>query len=96
VGGQSRHQEAKMSEIRLFRPHRGLLADSMAEVVEVNDLAQLVRHMRRGVESWYPKDELPTLANTYVVPYGPDSRIGWNTYIVLVKGQAWGFTNGPL
>ena len=68
----------------------------MAEVVEVNDLPQLVRHMRRGVEAWYPKDELPTLSTTVVEPYGFDDRIGWDTHIVLVKGQAWGFTDGPL
>ena len=43
----------------LYRPHRGWLDDSMREVVEVNDLPQLVRHMRREVERWYPKDQLP-------------------------------------
>ena len=69
----------------------------MREVVEVNDFPQLVRHMRREVESWYPKDELPTEANTTLVPYGCDTRIYWKeTYLVLVKGQAWGYTNGPL
>jgi hypothetical protein len=80
----------------LYRPHRGSLADSMSEVVEVNDLPQLVRHMRREIESWYPEDELPTLENTKLEPYCYDGRIRWNTYLVTVKGQAWGYTNGPL
>ena len=79
-----------------YRPHRSLLADSMRKVIEVNDLAQLVRHMRREVASWYPKDELPTEDNTKIEPYGRDDRIGWDTYIVLVDGKAWGFTDGPL
>ena len=80
----------------LYRPHRGGLDDSMREVVEVNDLPQLVRHMRREVESWYPEDELPTEGNTKLEPYAYDPRIKWDTYLVTVKGQAWGYTNGPL
>lgn len=80
----------------LYRPHRGGLDESMREVVEVNDLPQLVRHMRREVESWYPKDELPTEENTKLEPYAYDPRIKWDTYLVTVKGQAWGYTNGPL
>jgi hypothetical protein len=80
----------------LYRPHRGGLDESMREVVEVNDLAQLVRHMRRGVERWYPKDQLPTENNTKVEAYGYDRRIGWDTYLVTVNGQAWGYTDGNL
>jgi hypothetical protein len=73
-----------------------MLADSLAEVVEVVDLAMLVRHMCRSVESWYPPKELPTIETTRVEPYGYDTRIGWDTHIVLVNGSAWGFTDGPL
>jgi hypothetical protein len=83
----------------LYRPHRGMLEESMREVVEVNDFRQLVRHMRREVARWYPPDELPTEENTTVERYYPirDDRIGWDeTWIVCVKGSAWGFTNGPL
>lgn len=83
----------------LYRPHRGALDDSLREVVEINDLPQLVRHLRRSVR-WYPEDKLPTEENTVVKPYGPDDRTGmseWKaTWIVLVNGSAWGFTNGPL
>jgi len=78
----------------LYRPHRGSLNDSLTEVVEVNDFPQLVRHMRREVERWYPIDQLPTLENTKLEHYGYDERIGWDTYLVTVNGQAWGYTNG--
>jgi hypothetical protein len=30
-----------------------------------------------------------------VVPYGYDARINWDTHIVVVDGQAVGFTDGP-
>jgi hypothetical protein len=83
-----------MAEPVLYRPHRGSLADSMREVVEVNDFPQLVRHMRREVESWYPEDQLPTEESTKLEPYGFDRRIGWETFLVTVDGQAWGYTNG--
>jgi hypothetical protein len=85
-----------MAKQVLYRPHRGSLNDSLREVVEVNDFPQLVRHMRREVESWYPEDELPTEANTKLEPYCYDPRIGWDTYLVTVNGSAWGYTNGPL
>lgn len=79
-----------------YRPHRRLLYEAMAEVVEVSTLAELVAHMRKSVESWYPPEELPTIENTEVKPYVYDERIDWNTHIVTVKGSAWGFTDGPL
>lgn len=79
-----------------YRPHRGTLADSMREVAEIMSFDELVRHMRNEVLSWYPPDELPTPENVQVKPYGRDDRIGWDTtYMVTVKGQAWGFTDGP-
>jgi hypothetical protein len=68
----------------------------MAEVVEVADLAALVAHMRKSVESWYPPQELPTVETTEVKPYWYDERIKWDTHVVLVKGSVWGFTDGPM
>lgn len=79
-----------------YRPHRQLLADSMAEVSEVTSLDELVRRMCDPIKHWYPADKLPTVHNVKVEPYGFDERIGWNTYIVTVDGEAWGFTDGPL
>jgi hypothetical protein len=79
-----------------YRPHRGGLAESMKEAVDVSDFSSLVERMRLEVKEWYPKDDLPTLENTKVEPYCFDHRIGWDTHIVTVKGNAWGFTDGPL
>lgn len=80
-----------------YRPHRGMLADAMAEVAELApDRDVLVAHMRAEVSNWYPQDEMPTRENVEVKPYGFDQRIGWDTHIVTVKGNAWGFTDGPL
>jgi hypothetical protein len=79
-----------------YRPHRGSLDKALAEMVEVDTLAQLVEHMRKSAPSWYPRDELPNLMNTKVEPYGYDHRIDWDTHIVTVNGSPWGFTNGPL
>lgn len=31
-----------------------------------------------------------------VKPYGFDSRIGWDTHMVTIDGNAVGFTDGPL
>lgn len=81
----------------LYRPHRGMLADSMACVAEVESFEALVNLMREEVADYYPPDQMPTLENTTIEPYGGfDKRIGWDTHIVLVNGSAWGFTNGLL
>lgn len=85
-----------MPKLTKYRPHRELLDESMREVIEIATLDELVRHMRGSVQDWYPPDLLPTIENVAVKPYTYDDRIGWNTYIVTVNGQAWGFTDGPL
>lgn len=71
----------------LFRPQRGGLAEAMAEVQEFADKAALEAFLeQRVVEApWYSFDQ----------------RIGWNTYIVIVKfkdgtSQPAGFANGPV
>jgi hypothetical protein len=79
-----------------YRPHRGQLSDSLAEIAEVEDFADLVRHMQATCPGFYPNDERPTIENTEVVPYLYDDRIGWDTHMVTVKCNAWGFTDGPL
>jgi hypothetical protein len=79
-----------------YRPHRGSLDEAMAEAIDVNGLDELIAAMMRGLENWYPKDGRPTRANVTVEPYAYDERIKWNTHIVCVDGNAWGFTDGPL
>jgi hypothetical protein len=79
---------------RLFRPHRGSLADSMAEAHEVTSRQALVEEIiasfrRFGVN--IPETDV------IIEPYSYDARIGWDTWIVKVKGHGVeGFTNGPL
>lgn len=82
-------------EVVKYRPHRGQLADAMAEVAEVSDFHDLVRHMRAECPDWIPDWAMPTEANVTLRPYGWDDRIGWDTQIVLVNGKAWGFTSAP-
>lgn len=69
----------------LFRPQRGSLDAAMAEVRKVATRAELAT-LLHAPEDWIS-----------VEPYGGvDKRIGWDTYIVTVRGQGVGFTNGPL
>ena len=68
----------------LFRPQRGSLDDSMAQVQPVKTRADIERITGFKVVAIEPY-------------YGFDARIGWDTYIVLTNGRsAIGFTNGPL
>lgn len=71
----------------LFRLHRGSLQESMATCREVNGLFELVEILTAN-EIGPGKIEIK--------PYGRDNRIGWDTYIVTVDGNAVGFTNGPV
>lgn len=71
-----------------FRPHRGGLAESMAEVVELAGLQQLTDHLRANMP-YIPEGQVK------VSPYCYDDRTGWKTYIVTVDGQGVGFTDGP-
>ncbi len=73
-----------------YRSQRGGLAESMATEVELNDFEALVQHLHNtGYKNARTK-------NVTVEAYSIDQRIGWNTYIVSIEGDAVGFTNGPL
>lgn len=66
----------------LFRPQRGSLSDSMADEVELPATRKaLAGHLVCPEES------------VDVKPYCYDGRIGWDTYLVIVDGQAVGFTD---
>ena len=73
-----------------YRPQRGGYDESMAEVVEVNSLADIEKEMRRE----YPHLSYGIPLN--MRPYGHDRRNGWDTWVVLLYGEAVGFTNGKL
>jgi hypothetical protein len=76
-----------------FRPHRRLLAESMAEVVELAST-------KKALASYYNKTVRsgPALTADKIElrPYGFDDRIGWNAYLVTAEGFGLiGFTDQP-
>lgn len=74
-----------------FREQRGGLEESMATVVELENRAQLVDYVAAIFKGqWIDPEKLD------VIPQGIDDRIGWDTFIITLDGQAIGFTNGPL
>lgn len=67
-----------------FRPHRGLLTDSMAACVDVADSAALIAYL----QSQDPDSEL-NYTQIQIEPYGngTDARVGWtNLCIVTLDG----------
>lgn len=67
-----------------YRPHRRLLDESMAEVVEFENRAALIEHLRKDFASWGVDVQD---ADIRVEPYGYDDRINWNTHIVCLKNK---------
>ena len=69
-----------------FRPQRGGYAESMAACVELDATYEsLARHLNACVE------------DIEVDFYCHDTRAGWqNTFIVLMDGDAVGFTSGGI
>lgn len=77
-----------------FRPHRGGLAEAMAEMVEVDGMCGLIEHLRATHPSFGPPFNP---ASIHVKPYGcDDDCVGWkNVHVVTQDG--WGvvgFTDG--
>jgi hypothetical protein len=67
-----------------YRPHKRLLADAMAEVIELPDRAALVKHLANDLAHWgttVGDDDVK------VAPYGHDDRIGWDTHIVTIRNK---------
>lgn len=82
-----------------YRPHRGSLADAMAEAVELSGREAVLRHIGR-VDAWSGFN--PELVE--ITPYGVgnpphrDDRIGWeNVHIISHHGYGViGFCDVPL
>lgn len=79
----------------LFRPHRGSLAEAMAEVKELPATkTALLTHIKAEWAGW------ANLVDFEISYYTEDSRIGWSTWIVvgifsdLAEKPVVGFTNG--
>jgi phosphoribosyl 1,2-cyclic phosphodiesterase len=80
-----------------YRPHRGSLADAMAEMAEIEPTREaLIRHVRSELQ------EFPTIRNFHeqhlrIKPYGcDDDRIGWkDVHVVTLDGYGvMGFCEG--
>jgi hypothetical protein len=66
----------------------------MDTVREVASLDDLILDLQKGLR-FFGRDI--TKDQVTIKPYCYDNRIGWDTYIVIVKGHGvYGFTNGPL
>lgn len=84
----------------LYRDHRGGLAESMATVVPLRSDRPLWAHV--GKSTPFPLN--PAVHDIVIEPYGFDTRIGWDTHVVMLKSSkpndpfvcVLGFTNGPL
>jgi hypothetical protein len=69
-----------------FRPHKGQLADSLAEMIEVNGRDGLIAHIRKELAP-FEMDDFDDRALHIQLYYGDDDRIGWkNVSIVTLDG----------
>jgi hypothetical protein len=80
----------------LYRPHRGVLADSMAEVKTFSSKAELVEYLENDLRHWPDLDHLDV--NSIHADYVCfDARVGWQTYNVILDGYGvLGQCNEPL
>ncbi len=67
------------------------LGESMNNVSEVRDFAELVTYLQGLYDFWQPTED-----NVQVKPYGFDDRIGWDTWLVTIDGKAAVFADGNL
>jgi hypothetical protein len=69
----------------LYRPQHGSLIESLFDCVDIpNTKEALALHLK------VKPSDIDVKFYTY------DDRINWDTYLVCVKGQAVGYTSGPL
>ena len=75
-----------------IRPHRGSLADAMADVREFATSAEVIDYIIER-ESPY---RVVTASDIECEPYTYDARIRWDTHLITIYGHATYFTDGPL
>ena len=79
-----------------YRPHRGLLAESMKKLFEFETTEELIVYLRKELEGFVKPENL-TEETIVVSFYGNDARNNWNTHIVhLPSFGVLGFIDGPL
>jgi hypothetical protein len=72
----------------MIRMHRGSLADAMTTARGIDDTLA-------AVEAFLESHDTPP-GHVAVKRYCYDPRTGWDTYIVLVDGIPWAWTDGPV
>jgi hypothetical protein len=72
------------------REHRGSLDDSMSTCFEVQTKQELVEAISTRLFRAIKAEDVAIESYTY------DARIQWDTYLITVKGQVFGFSNGMI
>lgn len=86
-----------MANLIKYRPHRGSIDESMAEVVEIEAAYDAI--LAHITHRW---EFAPSPVSIFVEKYGTyDTRIDWDTHIVMVRLEdntvfPIGYTNGPI
>ena len=71
----------------VYRPHRGLLADAMAEVKHFSCIEDMIRHVKDDWGRYYSNVDV-IVDNTEI----DDPRIGWHhTRYVCIKNNSFEF-----
>lgn len=85
-------QQAKTSERARVREQRGTLNDSLSTIVEIEpNIDALAQHISAILERPIESKDITVAKHAY------DARIGWDTYIISVKGSGvFGFSNRPI
>lgn len=67
-----------------YRSHRGSLFDAMATAVDLAGRDELIGHLQADLAHWGYK---VTTDDVRLEHQGFDARIGWDTYLVLIRNQ---------
>lgn len=73
----------------LFRPVRGSFKQAMGEAFEVGSIDDVIRYLSKQM---LPADK----DNISIKYYGFDERNNWETHLVLLDGEAVGYTSSEL
>lgn len=76
---------------RLYRPHRGSLAEAMKEVRKIDNVEHLVMIVRESLADWYPETDMVEIVNVNTLRSKKsvyDARIKWDTHLLCLDG--WG------
>ena len=68
-----------------------LLEDALGQARELQTWAELMVYLRGTYDFWQPTED-----NVRLERYGWDRRIGWDTWLLTIDGNAAMFTDGVL